>query len=476
MRRPRTVLTAALLGLMAPFLVATPASAEPVTVPNGVPFTDTDGNSLHAHGGGVLQEGDYYYWIGENRGPDNNQFEYVSMYRSTNLRDWEFRNHILTQDSDPELDVANIERPKVIHNERTGQYVMWAHKENGINYSEARVGVAVSDTIDGDYEWLGSFRPLGHESRDQTVHVDDDGTGYLVSAARNNFDLHIYRLTPDYTDVEELVSNNWPGAHREAPAMFQRNGVYFLATSGASGWAPNQQQYATADCVECEWSDWTNLGNATGYDSQTTFVLPVEGSETTSYLYMGDRWGNNQGGLVNDSQYVWAPLEFPTDRSLRMDYFPELLVDTATGEVSGVGGPYGQLAAGHSGKCLDVVNGSRAAGAELIQYDCHSGMNQQWSVEEVGDGHVQLRAQHSGHCVDIAGKSTATNARAVQAPCDGTPSQQWQANDVGGGQVELVARHSGLCLDVADESTANSTRLIQWTCTGGANQRWQHRV
>lgn len=471
MRRPTAILAAGLLSLAAPFLAVSPAHAEPVTVPNGVQFTDTEGNGLHAHGGGILTDGDYYYWVGENRG-DDHQFQYVSMYRSTNLRDWEFRNHILSQDSDPDLQVANIERPKVIYNEQTGQYVMWAHKENGVDYGDAHVAVAVSDTIDGDYEWVGSFRPLGHESRDQTVFVDDDGTGYLISAARSNFDLHFYRLTPDYTDVEELVANPWPGGHREAPAMFKRNGVYFLVTSGASGWAPNQQQYATADCVECEWSGWSNVGDATGFDSQTTFVLPVEGSETTSYLYMGDRWGPNQGGVPNDSQYVWAPLSFPTDRSLEMDYHPELVIDTATGEVSGAGGPYGPLVAGHSGKCVDVVNASHQAGAELIQYDCHGGLNQQWSAEDVGVGYLQLRSQHSGQCVDIAGGSAEPNARAVQELCDGSNSQHWQWSVAG----ELVSRHSGLCLDVADESTANSARIIQWTCTGGGNQQWRHEA
>lgn len=36
---------------------------------------------------------------------------------------------------------------------------MWMHKENGKDYNEARAAVAVSDTIDGNYTWLGSFRP-----------------------------------------------------------------------------------------------------------------------------------------------------------------------------------------------------------------------------------------------------------------------------------------------------------------------------
>ncbi|GAA3463605.1 RICIN domain-containing protein [Saccharothrix longispora] len=32
----------------------------------------------------------------------------------------------------------------------------------------------------------------------------------------------------------------------------------------------------------------------------------------------------------------------------------------------------------HSGKCLDVVGASTADGAELVQYTCGTGTNQQW--------------------------------------------------------------------------------------------------
>ena len=40
---------------------------------------------MHAHGGGVIKVGEYYYWFGENRNADNT-FRYVSAYRSTDLR------------------------------------------------------------------------------------------------------------------------------------------------------------------------------------------------------------------------------------------------------------------------------------------------------------------------------------------------------------------------------------------------------
>ncbi|MDT0322444.1 RICIN domain-containing protein [Streptomyces millisiae] len=471
------LLAAALcLGLLATLLTAPAAQAAPVSVLNGTQFTDPNGDPVQAHGGGVLKVGQYYYWFGENRQETSNAFRYVSAYRSTDLRNWEFRNHVLTQSTHSELQSANIERPKVIYNRATGQFVMWMHKENAQDYSEARAAVAVSDTVDGDYTWRGSFRPLGHMSRDITAFVDDDGTGYMVSAARENYDLHIYRLTPDYTAVESLVANPWPGGHREAPALFKRDGVYFMLTSGATGWSPNQQQYATSTSLAGGWSAMRNVGDATAFGSQTAYVLQVQGTAGTSYLYMGDRWGNSFGGRVNDSRYVWLPLTFPDSRSLSMSWAPELTIDTAAGTVRGTGGPYQTFTARHSGKCLDIPSQSQAVGQQLAQYTCNGGGNQRFWPRDVGGGHVQLVTRHSSLCLAASGGSTAAGAAVVQAPCGGGQEQQWRITDTGDGHVRIAARHSGLCLDVSDESTADSARLIQYTCSTTATHQQFRRT
>ncbi|MFI6962746.1 RICIN domain-containing protein [Streptomyces sp. NPDC050149] len=449
------------------------AHAAPVTIVNGTQFTDPAGNPVHAHGGGVIKVGSYYYWFGEDRNTDNT-FRYVSAYRSTDLKSWEFRNHVLTEATDPELDEANIERPKVIYNASTRQFVMWMHKENASDYGEARAAVAVSSTVDGDYAWRGSFRPLGHMSRDISTFVDTDGTGYMISAANENADLHVYRLTADYTAVESQVQKLWPGQWREAPAMFKRDGVYFLLTSGATGWAPNQQKYATASSVTGSWTDLKDVGDPTAYRSQTAFVLPVQGTGGTSFLYMGDRWGNSMGGMVNDSQYVWLPLTFPTGTTMRMDYSPQITVDTAAGTVSGMNVPWETLAARNSGKCADVANFDSADGTQLIQWSCGSGVNQNFWIKALSSGNVQIMARHSGKCLGVADASTADGAFAVQNPCDGSASQQWKVRTTDTtGYVEFVAQHSGKCLDVVNRSTADGTALEQWTCNAGDNQKWR---
>ncbi|MGW1559883.1 RICIN domain-containing protein [Streptomyces sp. NPDC002144] len=467
MRRAYAVLLALCLGLFGALATAGPARAAAQTITNGTQFTDTSGAAVHAHGGGVIKVGSYYYWFGEDRNADNT-FRYVDAYRSTDLKNWEFRNHVLTQSSAAELGTAYIERPKVIYNASTGTFVMWMHKENGVDYSEARAAVAVSDTVDGTYTYQGSFQPLGqYMSRDITTFVDTDGTAYMVSAANENYDLHIYRLTADYTAIADRVANPWPGGHREAPALFKRGGVYFMLTSGATGWSANQQQYATATSLSGPWTSWTNVGDSTAYNSQTAYVLPVTGTSGTSYLYMGDRWGNSFGGTVNDSRYVWLPLTFPTSTSMSMSWYPEVTVDTTAGTVGGTSATYNTLVARHSGKCADVANQSLWQGVAISQYTCNGGTNQKWWFKDLGTGYYELMGRGSSLCLQ-------ENASGVtQENCTGATAQQWSVV-TSGSYVNVKARSSGECLDVSGASTANSAAIITYSCNGGTNQQWTH--
>ncbi|WP_316772404.1 RICIN domain-containing protein [Streptomyces sasae] len=465
MRRAYAMLLSLCMAVIGALATAGPAAAASQTVTNGTQFTDTSGDIVHAHGGGVIKVGSYYYWFGEDRNSDNT-FKYVDAYRSTDLKTWEFRNHVLTQSSASELGTAYIERPKVIYNASTGKFVMWMHKENGVDYSEAKAAVAVSDTVDGNYTYQGSFQPLGqYMSRDITTFVDTDGTAYMVSAANENYDLHIYKLTSDYTAIDSLVANPWAGGHREAPALFKRNGVYFMLTSGATGWSANQQEYATATSLSGPWTSWSTVGDTTAYNSQTAYVLPVSGTSGTSYLYMGDRWGNSFGGTVNDSRYVWLPLTFPTDTSMSMSWYPEVSIDTAAGTISGTSATYNTLIARHSSKCADVPNQSLWEGIAISQYTCNSGTNQKWWFKDLGTGYYELMGRGSSLCL----QENSTDV--TQEDCTGATTQQWSVVP-SGSYVNIKARTTGECLDVSGASTANSAAIITYTCNSGTNQQW----
>lgn len=321
-----------LLCLMALFLALGTAIAQDNTgnikkqIENGPHMSDTQGNVINAHGGGFLKVGKYYYWIGENR----RNGILVSCYRSTDLVNWEFRGDLLTRQSHPELDKANIERPKVIYNEKTKQFVMWMHYEYGRDYSYARAAVAYSNDIEKPFTFVKSFRPFDNMARDCTLYKDDDGTAYFFASARENYDMIMYRLTNDYLDVKEQVVTLWPGGHREAPALVKRGKYYFLMTSGCTGWAPNQAKYAYSKSITGPWSELINIGNATTFDTQSTFIIPIQGKKTTSYLYVGDRW---DGKNYFNSRNIFLPLSFPTETSMELHWADKVMVNLVTGEL-----------------------------------------------------------------------------------------------------------------------------------------------
>lgn len=306
---------------------------------NGAVWHDTDGNILHAHGGHMLYKDGFYYWYGENRTDDN----YVSCYRSKDLMNWEFRNNILSSKSKTEAfrvrtDLSltnanggkvNLERPKVLYNELIKKYVLWVHYENGMNYKCAASAIATCDTPDGNFTYHGSFNPFGYMSRDCTLFEDKDGTAYFVSASRDNADLHVYRLTEDYMNVDSLIHKLWQGEYREAPAVMERNGKYYMFSSFCTGWAPNQCKYSVSEGMEKRWSILTKIGDETTYRTQPAFFLTIKGTEETNYIYVSDRWN---GKDYNDSRYVFLPVSFDEEDLPVMEYCDSFSIDVTTGK------------------------------------------------------------------------------------------------------------------------------------------------
>jgi hypothetical protein len=457
-----------------------PSSSEPLV--NGIQWADTSGKPIQAHGGGMIKVLDDYYWFGENRN-SNGSFYAVSSYRSRDLRNWEFRKDVLRSSSHAELNPANIERPKVVYNASTGKFVMWMHWENGADYGEARAAVATASTVDGDYTYQGSFRPLsagdvmdhgkpGYMSRDCGLFVDDDQKAYFISASNENYDLNLYLLTPDYLKVDKLAAVLFKGGHREAPVLFKRNGTYFLLTSGATGWDPNQASYATASSLTSGWSALKNVGDGNTFYSQSTYVLPVQGTAGTAYLYLGDRWAGAWGGRVNDSTYIWQPLTFPSATAMSMSWNNTVSVDVAAGTVSGTTRNF-QFVNVKSGKALDVQGASSADGASIIQNPVSTDASQQWGLKYDGAGYFRLTNVASNKVLDVPDESTADGVKLKQWKNTDGDNQGWLLIDVGGGKVQIRNKHSNKFVGVVDGASTDAAAIEQRAASNGDEQRWR---
>lgn len=125
-------------------------------------------------------DGDTYYLIGEDK-TDGSAFQNINCYSSTDLVSWTYVGALLSQTSSGDLGPNRVvERPKVLYNSSTKKYVLWMHIDDS-SYAEAKVGVATGDSVCGKYTYLGSWQPLGYQSRDVGVFQDDDGSAYLLT-------------------------------------------------------------------------------------------------------------------------------------------------------------------------------------------------------------------------------------------------------------------------------------------------------
>ncbi len=307
----------------------------------GEVWRDTEGNSIQAHGGGVLSISNVFYWYGEDRTPGGRGA--VACYSSSNLLDWKREGVVLSREALPRVDGRStfVERPKVIFNPRTGKYVMWSHLEQR-GYRYARAGVAVSERPTGPFTFLAALRPItndfnfaaddlrqeeyGGTFRDMNVFVDDDGRAYAFYSSEGNWTMYVVRLNEEFTGPEMPAVENMTWARvfvrdmREAPAPFKHQGRYYVITSGCTGWKPNEAEYAVAENIL---GPWKQLGNPcvgpeakTTFNSQSTFVLPVPG-QPGSFIFMADRWNPQD---LPDSRYLWLPFTVKADGKFNLEW------------------------------------------------------------------------------------------------------------------------------------------------------------
>ena len=100
--------------------------------------------------------------------------------------------------------------------------------------------------------------------------------------------------------------------------------------SALTGWNPNPNKYATATKLEGPWSEFKDIAppEKNTYGSQSSMLLKVMGSKTTTVIFIGDIW---KPRTQWDSRYLWMPVEIG-DGKLWLPEPKEWSLDVATGE------------------------------------------------------------------------------------------------------------------------------------------------
>ena len=273
---------------------------------NGIPWYDQNRNPVNAHGAGIIRDNGKYWLFGEYKSDTSNAFPGFGCYSSHDLVNWQFERVVLPVQKDGILGPNRVgERVKVMRCPKTGMYVMLMHADD-LGYKDPYIGIATSKTVNGDYNMVGVLRYKGQPIKrwDMGVFQDEDGKGYLL--------IHhgpIYRLSDDYLSVDTMIAH--VSGMGESPAMFKKNGMYYLLTSNLTSWERNDNFYFTATNIAGPWKKqglFCPEGTLT-WNSQTTFVLMLPNGTP---MYMGDRWSYPHQSSA--ATYVWLPIKVDGER------------------------------------------------------------------------------------------------------------------------------------------------------------------
>ena len=271
---------------------------------NGMPWFDDHGNIVNAHGACIVEEKGRYYLFGEWKSDESNAFPGFSCYSSDDLVNWKFERVVLTVQPDGILGPNRVgERVKVMKCPSTGEFVMFMHADD-MGYKDPYIGYATCKTINGEYQLQGPLLYQGKPVQrwDMGTFQDTDGKGYLL--------IHhgpIYRLSDDYQSIEMEVAH--VKGSGESPAMFKKDGIYYMLYSNLTSWEKNDNFYFTAPKIE---GPWTKQGlfcpeGTLTYNSQSTFVFPLKRVNDTIPMFMGDRWSYPH--QASAATYVWMPMQ-----------------------------------------------------------------------------------------------------------------------------------------------------------------------
>jgi hypothetical protein len=324
--------------------------------PPGMSLKDTDGNLMNAHGGGIIKVCDTYYLHGEYflSTTTDNSFNGFSMYSSKDFATWKNEGIILPQQSSGLLGPNRKgERPHIIKCPATGEFVLYAHAADTTYQVDKEVVYATSATVNGKYAFKGALTSSGASSSCMTTNVPPsscsgsiaahsdmsaltDGTGAWVVTESGG----VYTLASDchsFTSSKTVAINGTTGG-AEAPTVFKAGNTFYWIGSDKTGWRANDDFYSTSTSMTGTWTYQGYLapmGDLT-WMTQTTWVMPIQGSSGTTYVYWGDHWYGDEstahpGQHNNLTTYVFQPLVFNGTQISLPTYQVSWKLDTGAG-------------------------------------------------------------------------------------------------------------------------------------------------
>lgn len=304
----------------------------------GVPWFDTEGHRINAHGAGILTHGGRFYWYGSRRCMDCPGIAMnggIALYSSADLYQWAYEGLVLpvfncSSEANapyppPSCKNGNgldLERPKVVQcGGEGGKFIMWV-RGTGYGNTPQLLAVLEADSPLGPFTFVSnrtasddpfktiapgiSNYPPGYQFADATLFQDPaTHKTYVYWRTRIENGLNGptgfrgMELTPDCRDVSHGSDERiFASPDREGPAVFLHNGTYYLWTSGTMGWSPTAAFLYSASSPLGAFANSSDPGH--GWHA---YVKGPTGNSSTwngtwdvrdGYLAAGSTWGPSE--------------------------------------------------------------------------------------------------------------------------------------------------------------------------------------
>ena len=326
----------------------------------GKTWLDNNGKRIQAHGGSLLYAQNKFWWYGENKegitgkaggSPCPYWHHGVKLYSSTDLYNWideGFAVRESTDENNPFYPAHIMDRPHILFNETTKQYVLWAKTGRG-GFDNATFSICTGDDLH-DMTFVKEISPAPYHAGDFDL-FQKDGKAYIVYENPHTATI-CQELTEDYLGLKPFASSHLeaecPPFVREAPAYFTRGGRDFLLTSGTTGYYPTPTEAAEMESVHGLYKNLGEVcvddGNRNSFHAQFSSVFRHPFKQDL-YIALGDRWirdlppdlpdmckvfyglfskngekimTNEELALLTDdntseADYVWLPVQFRAD-------------------------------------------------------------------------------------------------------------------------------------------------------------------
>lgn len=286
--------------------------ANSYVINNDTWWKDNNGDTLVASmGGHITKFKDTYYWIGNDQRRKQNGYD-LRLYSSKTLgsNSWKFETII---DDRPAGALGNT-NSTILFCPTTNKYVIIT---KGIGFYQSK-----NNDITSKYEFVKKIKndDLGHpgyHTGGMSAYYEGNDAYIIVSlrleGGRDRY-CGIWKLTPDFLNIEKEIAFFPTEMNREAYWLFKKDSKYYMTYDGPGGWMASDCYFRTADGLAGPWSEEKDIimdpapSNKLmrSHASQSRWMINVDGQ----WMYGGDRYPYIEPKSHPPSKglYVWCPV------------------------------------------------------------------------------------------------------------------------------------------------------------------------